>query len=924
MKIFIYLLSTCLLVGLLPAGELPALIPSPKKLKLMEGEVVLNRSSRILYSQENAKVVAEVLAEDFERLFDYSLEARLLGAARARKGDIVLQLSSEPKFAAEEYQLHAKTEVTVSSSDLAGLYAGTATLLQTFQKEGDKVAMSALKIRDQPSRAFRGHMFDMKNQWHSIADCKQFVDMCRFYKINFLSLHSGEDQWIGAVSTQLSRLSPEERVKHRLYSKEEMDELISYASRRGVYLFPHNECTPGFQHMKNAMAKDYVPGDRYAGFPDELDGKGAYTTLSGKAEKRWLELIEIAIGKAIDQFAAGYPDGVLPYFHIGPVLGEGGMAPSLAVQILDIIQRKSPRTKMMFWNGVNAKDSHLYPRRKDCVIAYYDDEFGASDMESYLREGWPLVNAAWSPLYVVGSRLARPVERIYQDWNLGRQGSDGIPGGYGAVRWEKVSEPELEEGILGGMLCTWETPQKVHLERVRIRVPVMNERIWNHGPWPDPESDFPNFERRLQKKNVQLSRYLHQGGEVPAAPIHVAASEGTAKGKVRLEWRSGGGHAPLGYRVFRGRSDDPHEARQVGADLAVTVESFEDTSVALNSDYNYWVVAFNEAGVSEASERVRGAAGTGIANLMSYEPFDYSELEGFFTEGAGEGWLGPWEKPNEPGVVTFEQEGLEYPGLETAGGSLRFRPKEEKKGVHLKRSLKGQVGLDDTTMWMSYLVKPNKLAVGDFFVVPGEIAGAIGKVWGDQFSIYMDKSAVRMKEGETYLVVAKFEFGQGDKVTLWVNPSLDKEPGEEGAALQTMAEIGNKNFVQVQNQGYGLGDYQFDELRIGTSWRRVGGWGSRSDKQAPAPNPMTWIGPPSLMEDGSVFMMSVTAEDESGVEYYFECVKGGGPDSGWQESSSYSLKSLPTGTYSYRVKSRDMSAGDNETDWSFAGEVVVP
>jgi hypothetical protein len=61
-------------------------------------------------------------------------------------------------------------------------------------------------------------------------------------------------------------------------------------------------------------------------------------------------------------------------------------------------------------------------------------------------------------------------------------------------------------------------------------------------------------------------------------------------------------------------------------------------------------------------------------------------------------------------------------------------------------------------------------------------------------------------------------------------------------------------------------------------------------------------------------MTATTASDPSGVEYYFECIAGGGNDSGWQDSATYADTGLsPVTSYTYRVKARDKSAGQYET-----------
>jgi hypothetical protein len=91
----------------------------------------------------------------------------------------------------------------------------------------------------------------------------------------------------------------------------------------------------------------------------------------------------------------------------------------------------------------------------------------------------------------------------------------------------------------------------------------------------------------------------------------------------------------------------------------------------------------------------------------------------------------------------------------------------------------------------------------------------------------------------------------------------------------------------------------------------------------PTPNPMTWAAEPNEIGPGVVTMTATTAEDNggTGVQYYFQCVSGGGRDSGWQSSPTYTDTSVVQLINSYRVKARDLSDHKNET--AFSEEAVV-
>jgi len=75
--------------------------------------------------------------------------------------------------------------------------------------------------------------------------------------------------------------------------------------------------------------------------------------------------------------------------------------------------------------------------------------------------------------------------------------------------------------------------------------------------------------------------------------------------------------------------------------------------------------------------------------------------------------------------------------------------------------------------------------------------------------------------------------------------------------------------------------------------------------------------------------MSVTGRDgcpkieKDPVEYFFQCVRGGGPDSGWIATPFWKTRPLADGTYVYRFKIRDKSPQQNETPYSSARAVAV-
>jgi hypothetical protein len=106
-----------------------------------------------------------------------------------------------------------------------------------------------------------------------------------------------------------------------------------------------------------------------------------------------------------------------------------------------------------------------------------------------------------------------------------------------------------------------------------------------------------------------------------------------------------------------------------------------------------------------------------------------------------------------------------------------------------------------------------------------------------------------------------------------------------------------------------------DEIGNETEWSIVR-YAGEEDRTPPAPAP-EWEREPYALSDDAIAMIATPAFDDSGVEYYFQSVSGGGHDSGWLNDRSYTDTNIdPNTEYCYRVKARDGSPNHNETAWS--------
>jgi hypothetical protein len=119
-------------------------------------------------------------------------------------------------------------------------------------------------------------------------------------------------------------------------------------------------------------------------------------------------------------------------------------------------------------------------------------------------------------------------------------------------------------------------------------------------------------------------------------------------------------------------------------------------------------------------------------------------------------------------------------------------------------------------------------------------------------------------------------------------------------------------------------EHKFTNLLNGAGWSVRNDVAYRGIIAAVGKAPMTWASLPAAVSSTSITMTAGTASDPSGVEYYFACAAGGGHDSGWQDSPSYTDTGLaPSTSYSYQVKARDKSSNTNQTGTSGLATAVT-
>ena len=489
---------------------------------------MLGPAPAITVSDKSLKPLGDVLANDIVTLYRATRPTVAVGVPKA--GDIFLKLvKGNPKYKSiDAYTLNIDKTATVEGGSYQAIAFGMMTLVQALHDEGKGLSLPKLLIQDDADRPFRALQLDIRIGYHPPEFVKKGIDLMRFYKVRILQLHTSEILWAGAAfessngATDLNDLHA-----NNAWTKKEMDDVIEYARVRGVFLIPHNEMRPNDPFWRATLLVDFNKKDKFAGYVDEADGKGAYQWPAGDnlaGDKRFWNFVKVATQRSYDQFAKGWPDGKLPYYHIGPVYGEGGCNGAEAVKMLTYLKEKNPDIKMMFWNGPGPNDGDLSPHKKNIVVDFYSKNWGG-DPAGMLAAGWELCNTSWTPLYILQGSVQKAVAQgkwIHDEFSVTRFGKEsafGAPIGANADDCRQYADK-----VMGSLLSTWDFPgeggnDEGHLAMVLPCIPYYAEHAWNMKPWPYAKGSYEKAKRAFDSLFPLSSVFtFHQLRAISAPP----------------------------------------------------------------------------------------------------------------------------------------------------------------------------------------------------------------------------------------------------------------------------------------------------------------------------------------------------------------------------------------------------------------------
>ena len=298
------------------------IIPMPLDIQLAEqGKFVLTEGTSVIYPENNEKMQnnANFLAEYVKEKTGITLAP----TTEAKRKGIILKVE-ENKEKPEGYTLKVTTDnVTICGGSEAGVFYGIQTLRKSLPVvQGEKVALPAVEINDEPRFDYRGGMLDVARHYIELDSVKRFIDMLAMHNINRFHWHLSEDQgWRIEIKcrplltekgsmrkeTIIGKTDKYDGKPHGgFFTQEEAKEIVKYAADRYITVIPEIDM-PG--HMLSALHA--YPELGCTGGPyDVWCHWGVSKDVLCAGNDATLKFIEDVLGEIVEIFPS-------EYIHIG-------------------------------------------------------------------------------------------------------------------------------------------------------------------------------------------------------------------------------------------------------------------------------------------------------------------------------------------------------------------------------------------------------------------------------------------------------------------------------------------------------------------------------------------------------------------------------------------------------------------------------
>jgi len=258
------LFALFMLNGIVANAQVYDIVPLPKSVNMLKGELTLSENTIITCQRDNADMLrnAQFLAQYIYQQTGWPWAV----AERANKD--VVSLTLDKKIASDDdYRITITTKgINIAGKTPAGVFYGIQAFRKIIGADANKTLPCAV-INDSPRFPYRGVHLDCSRHFFPISFVKKYIDILALHGINKFHWHLTDDQgWRFEVKrypalttkganrdqTVIGHNSPvyDATPYGGYYTQDECREIVKYASERYVQVIPEIDM-PG--HMQGAL-----------------------------------------------------------------------------------------------------------------------------------------------------------------------------------------------------------------------------------------------------------------------------------------------------------------------------------------------------------------------------------------------------------------------------------------------------------------------------------------------------------------------------------------------------------------------------------------------------------------------------------------------------------------------------------------------
>ena len=434
--------------------------PVPKEIDYRSGSLCLSDTIAVTFTDASLRALSLLLRDELR-----TLENLAVDVSRTRPGELELVIDSSMQQ--ESYTLVADDHIVIKGRDYNSVAMGTATLLQILATNKNR-CIPRMEIRDRPDSYWRSLLIDPARRPHDIETIKNVVRLCRWYKIRYLQLHLTDDQFF----TFPSQAFPGLPTKAFHYTLDELNDLVEFAHVHGVELVPELEVPGHAHHLVTKLPHIF-------GFDDP--------SLNRNTINMARDEVYAALDTLVSEIAEVFKYS--RYIHMGgDEANFKGMEDNAQVNRW-MQEHNLTDIDELFWHFINSTNAIIKKHGKSTIVwegfskegnATVDKDITVMAWETMyqmpqhlLDGGFRIVNVSWVPNYVVNDRKWSPLD-IYH-WNIYRW-ENWVP----HIPSYKPFQIDRHANVIGGGMASWEQDAFEEISSLRLRVPAMSERLWNH------------------------------------------------------------------------------------------------------------------------------------------------------------------------------------------------------------------------------------------------------------------------------------------------------------------------------------------------------------------------------------------------------------------------------------------------------------